>query len=304
MISVIVPVYNAEKFIKRCIDSILCQTYKSFELVLVNDGSKDRSLDIMQEYADNDSRIKIYSQENKGVAAARNTGLLNSTGDYILYVDSDDWIEPDALERLLTAADCNTDIVFCSSDNAETPDSVKSETDIIYENWDNKRQILEFIKHKRMSGMLWNKLIKRCLTDGIFFNEKTGYGEDAEFLWQVLKRSQKMILTNEILYHHVLEDTSISHLSYSEKKFSAIPMWESICADVEQNYHYLLNFAKVSLMSAAVFGLYEAKCCGYKNKEHIKHMRKISRKYILLFLKSEIVSKKFKLYAIAACLGY
>jgi hypothetical protein len=159
------------------------------------------------------------------------------------------------------------------------------------------------MKHKRLKGMLWNKLIRRSITDGISFNVKTGYGEDAEFLWKVLKKSRNMVVTNEILYHHVIEKTSISHMSFSNHKYSAIPMWESINKEVELRYPELLTLARERLMCATVFSLYECKACGYKEKEQIKHMRSITKKYIWLFLHSENVSNKFKMYAIAVCLG-
>ena len=190
------------------------------------------------------------------------------------------------------------------NDNADTPDRVicvdKTETEV----WNQQRQMLEFMKHKRMTGMLWNKLIRRSITDGCWFNEKTGYGEDAEFLWKIIKKSRKMVVTNEVLYHHVLEDTSISHLSFSEKKFSAITMWEAINEEVEKQYPELLELAQERLMCAAVFSMYEARGCGYKDKEHIAHMRRITRKYLRVLLKSKNVSKKFRLYAIAVSLGY
>jgi hypothetical protein len=113
-----------------------------------------------------------------------------------------------------------------------------------------------------------------------------------------------MVVTNEILYHHVLEDSSISHLTFSDKKYSAILMWESIVAEVEKEYPQLLNLAKERLMCAAVYSLYEIRCVGYANKKQIKYMRQIARKGIINFLKSSNISMKFKLYAIAVCLGY
>ena len=303
MVSVIVPVYNAEKFIKRCIDSILCQSYKDFELILINDGSKDNSLDIIQKYAETDQRIKVISQKNKGVAGARNSGLNAATGEYFLFVDADDWIESDAIEKLLAAADCDTDIVFCQSDNADSSKTVVREENVIYEVWDQNRQQLEFMQHKRMTGMLWNKLIKRSLAEGVSFNEKTGYGEDAEFLWQILKKSQKMVVTNEILYHHVLENTSISHLSFSDKKYSAIPMWESICIDVEHNYPQFYLLAVERLMCAAVFSMYEIKQTHYKNFEQKKHIRQIVKRHCKSFIKSNNVSVKMKLFALGIRVG-
>lgn len=275
MISIIVPVYNSEKYIDRCLDSILNQTYKDLEIVLVNDGSNDQSLKILENYALRDTRIKVVNQENKGVAAARNTGLDNATGDYILYVDSDDWIENNMVERMVELS-ANADIVFCGNDNAVSPESVKKIIGITKEIWNKDKIIYEFLRHKIMSGMLWNKLIKRSLTDGCRFNPKTGYGEDAEFLWQVLQNTNSMIVTNEILYHHVPDENSISHLSYSEKKYSAISMWEKINADTSAIYPEYLKYARISLTSAAVFGLFEARQCCYKNKNQLKYMRSIT----------------------------
>jgi len=299
MISIIVPVYNSEKYIDRCLDSILNQTYKDLEIVLVNDGSNDQSLKILENYALRDTRIKVVNQENKGVAAARNTGLDNATGDYILYVDSDDWIENNMVERMVELS-ANADIVFCGNDNAVSPESVKKIIGITKEIWNKDKIIYEFLRHKIMSGMLWNKLIKRSLTDGCRFNPKTGYGEDAEFLWQVLQNTNSMIVTNEILYHHVPDENSISHLSYSEKKYSAISMWEKINADTSAIYPEYLKYARISLTSAAVFGLFEARQCCYKNKNQLKYMRSITRKNIGGFLKADYISKKFKVYAIVS----
>lgn len=304
MVSVLIPAYNVEKTIHRCLDSILAQTYCDIEVIIVNDGSTDSTLAELQVYAKKDKRVKVIDQFNCGVAAARNTVLDNASGDYILYVDADDWIESDAVERLLNRMSEDTDIVFCSSDHAETPENAQSELCVECEIWDHDRQIFEFIRHKCMTGMLWNKLMRRSLTDGIFFNEKTGYGEDAEFLWQVLKKSRKMVVTNEVLYHHVLEDTSISHLSFSEKKYSAIPMWERINADVAMDYPQLTVLAKNSLMCVAVYSMFEARQCGYQNQDHIRHMRTIARKNIFSFLRANHISFKFKLYALAVCVGY
>lgn len=304
MVSIIVPIYNAEMFIRRCIDSIIRQTIQDIEVILVNDGSLDKSLSIMQEYAERDTRIKIISQENKGVAAARNTGLRNATGEYFLYVDADDWLESNAIECLMTRMGENVDIVVCAFDYAETPENVWREKQVELEKWDNERQLYEFILHKRMAGMLWNKLIRRSITENITFNEKTGYGEDAEFLWNVLKKSRKMFVTNEVLYHHVLEVTSISHKTYSEKKYSAIPMWEKINSDVEKENPQLMKLAKISLTSAAVYGMFEAHQSGYHNLKHISHMRSIVRKNLFIFLGAKHISVKFKLYALAVGAGY
>lgn len=303
MVSVIVPVYNSEKYIEKCLRSILGQTYGELEIILINDGSTDHSKDILEKYAAQDKRIKIVNQENQGVAVARNMGLDNADGDYILYVDSDDWIESNMIARLVELSK-DVDIVYCGNDNAISSDTAKKQDTIETELWKHDKIICEFVKHRMISGMLWNKLIRRNLTIGCRFNPKTGYGEDAEFLWQVLQNTESMLVTNEILYHHVPDDRSISHLSYSAKKYSAIPMWEKINADVAANYPQYIKYAKVSLMCAAVYGMFEARQCGYKKKNHIEHMREIARKNMGCFLSADYISKKYKLYAIAVCLGY
>lgn len=303
MVSVLIPAYNAEKTICRCLESVLAQTVDDFEVIIVNDGSKDSTWKMMQEYEQKDSRIRAINQSNAGVAAARNTLLRAASGEFLMYIDSDDWIEPEMLERMLSLSK-ESDIVFCGSDHAETPSEVKQPELIEIEKWDQERRLLEFMKHKRMTGMLWNKLIRRRTAEGCSFNPQTGYGEDAEFLWQVLKNSKKMVVTNEVLYHHTLEQTSISHLSFSEKKYSAIPMWEKINREVEQDYSELLVFANERLVSTAVYSMYEIHRCKYQNVLHISHLREITRKHIKSFVLSTNVSIKFKLYALAICMGY
>ena len=303
MISILVPIYNAENCIKRCLDSILGQTYRDLEIVLINDGSKDNSLSIIQGYSKRDKRIKIINQENQGVASARNTALRNATGEAILYVDADDWIEPEMIEKMCSLMDKNIDIVFCGSDHAEEKKTVKRVSDIRYEVWSQEEQQQEFMLHQKMTGMLWNKLIRRSLTEEVYFDERVGYGEDAQFLWKILKKSKKMIVTNEILYHHVLDENSISHQTFNEKKYTAIPMWEEITQEVKRDYPKYVKLAKERLMSAAVFSCYEIKKSHYKNEEQEQHLKKIVRENLWEFVKSDNISCKMKLYAIAVSLG-
>ena len=115
LISVIVPVYNAEKYIEHCIQSLLEQTYKNFELILVNDGSKDRSLELCKAFAEKDRRVKVYDRQNGGASAARNTGLERMEGQYVVFVDSDDYVSKSYLENLyLAAKSSHYDIVQCN----------------------------------------------------------------------------------------------------------------------------------------------------------------------------------------------
>lgn len=302
MVSVLIPAYNAEKTINRCLDSILCQTCQDIEMIIVNDGSTDSTLSILLDYAEKDERILIINQPNQGVSAARNAGLRNVSGEYILCVDSDDWIEPNMIQRMLDLIE-DADVVFCGNDHAETQEQVKGTDNVKIEYWNQQQQMFEFMKHKRMTGMLWNKLIRRSIIENSWFNEMTGYGEDAEYLWKILKRSHKMVVTNEILYHHVLNDASISHLSFSDKKYSAIPMWESIVEEVEKDYPELVPLAKERLMCAVVYSGYEMKKAGYRNEVQKRHIQGIVKENWKEFIKSDAVSSKMKMYATVIGLG-
>lgn len=297
-VSILIPAYNAASFIQRCLTSVLSQTYKNLEVIIVNDGSNDNTLELLESIKTKDKRVSIFSQENHGVAYSRNVLLDKACGEFLLFIDADDWIEQNMIEHLIGYMDSDIDIVFCSSDKAENNDEKDEIISPVIEVWDQERQLLEFMKHKRMTGMLWNKLIRKSLTDDVSFNPKTGYGEDAEFLWQILKKSRKMVVTNEILYHHVMERNSISHLSFNDKKYSAIPMWESIVNDCKENYQFLLNLSIERLMCAAVFSLYEIKQCDYSNVTNIKHLKEIVKSHIVMFLFRKNVSMKFKLFAL------
>lgn len=103
-ITLILPIFNGEKYISRCIDSVLNQTYKNFELIIINDGSTDKSLNIIKKYAKKDNRIKIINKKNEGVSIARNIGIENSTGDFITFIDADDYLEIEALETMINLA--------------------------------------------------------------------------------------------------------------------------------------------------------------------------------------------------------
>jgi glycosyltransferase involved in cell wall biosynthesis len=112
-VSVIVPVYNVELYLEECLDSIICQTFKEIEIILINDGSIDRSLDIMELYASKDSRITVLNQPNRGVSVARNAGIQHASGEYILFADSDDTIVPEAIEELYRkAGETGADLVI------------------------------------------------------------------------------------------------------------------------------------------------------------------------------------------------
>ena len=205
MVSIIVPIYNTEKYLEKCLISIEKQTYQNIEVILVNDGSKDNSERIAVSFVQRDSRFVLFNQSNQGVSVARNHGLKKAHGQYVMFVDSDDWMEPDMIDVLVkNCQKTDADISCCQSDF-----QIRNDIEFL-EMWNQDRAIREFLAHKRINGQLTNKLLKRSIAENVFFNTKIKYGEDALFLWQLLKVCNGICLTNQILYHRTIHDDSAS----------------------------------------------------------------------------------------------
>ena len=161
-VSIIVPVYKAEKYLHRCVDSIIAQTFKDWELLLVDDGSPDNSGKLCDEYAQKDNRIKVFHKENGGVSSARQMGLDNATGEYTIHADPDDWVEPTMLEELYAKAiEDNADMVICDYFNEYTDRQVYTPSK--YVGYLDSDYVFRQILSTRMAAAVWNKLIRRSV---------------------------------------------------------------------------------------------------------------------------------------------
>ncbi len=170
-ISVIVPVYKVEKYLRRCVDSILSQSFTDFELLLTDDGSPDNCPAICDNYAAKDSRVRVIHKENGGLSSARNAALNICEGKYICFVDSDDYISPDMFEKLLSAAknnDCEVAICgqFTERDGQISIDEPKVEQLLIF---DSDKAIEKLIEDKIINNYVWDKIYKKYLFDGVRF---------------------------------------------------------------------------------------------------------------------------------------
>ncbi len=212
VISVIVPVYNVEKYLDRCVESLLHQTYEKLEIILVDDGSTDNSGVMCDEYAARDGRIKVIHKENGGLSDARNAGMEIATGEYIGFVDSDDWAETDMYERLCgLCRDKGLDIVaarFC-----EAVEGVDRETAFTGEFLEmDGRELLRlniFGDAKYVvTNSVWDRLYRRELLEGIVFPVGRKY-EDIRFTTQVFLRAKKCGYLDAKVYHYTIRDDSI-----------------------------------------------------------------------------------------------
>ncbi len=223
LISIIVPIYNVEKYLAKCIDSIISQTYNNLEIILVDDGSTDTSPKICDDYQKKDNRIKVIHKKNGGVSSARNLGLINSTGEYIGFIDPDDYIEPNMYECLLnTLKSENTQISMCGYNEIKNN---KIDKTIIYsQKTISSEKLLKDIFDTTCMGVVWNKLFKRSLfinkETKNYFYENLHYCEDLTMLLNILNPEDHIAMVNKSLYNYIITDSSICHNSISEKKLS------------------------------------------------------------------------------------
>ena len=290
MVTILIPVYNTSKYLRQCLDSITAQTYQNLQVVLVDDGSTDDSLSICEEYAGKYSYIEVHHQANAGVAAARNKLLSYIAGDYVLFVDSDDWIEPQTVEYLVAEARYSqVDIVTCSAIINDGPITVK---EIQKEEWSQERTVLEFLRHVIFNGSLCNKLIKAERIKGIQFAKEISYGEDALFIWQVLQRVQKVLITNRQLYHYRMNDTSISHQTFGPKMMTGYIVWEHINQDTDLLWPQYHDIARARWGLESMLLLYLAIKSNYKYNKQIKAIQQNILKQLPYIRKSKLVGLK------------
>lgn len=203
MVSIIVPVYNVEKYVRRCIDSILQQKDVNFELILIDDGSTDKSGEICEQYI-KDKRVNVIHQTNQGVAAARNVGIEASKGEYLWFIDSDDWIAEGALSCLINNGR-DSDVIVCGSYNAkEIDDRNFIITQGVY--WPDKSEPFivsdKYAEVFNKNGSLWNKLIKKSIVGNVRFDENKTYAEDADFLCNIMPKVKTGVIVPFNLYYY------------------------------------------------------------------------------------------------------
>ena len=235
LISIIVPIYKVEKYLRQCLDSIMSQTYQNFECLLINDGSPDNSADICREYVEKDARFRYFEKENGGVSSARNLGIECSGGKYITFIDADDWVDSDYLEVLYNALiDENADISvstykrFHMADNCWYFHSFQRG----YEKrvFTNQELIDEFIDLDTFDysyRYVCGKLVRKCLLDKIAFNEMTTLGEDMEFWLKLYLISNKVVFVNR--------DSYIYRLDNVDRHFGL----EKIRSDIQQRLNFI-----------------------------------------------------------------
>lgn len=222
-VSVIVPVYRVEKYLHRCVDSILQQTYSNLEVILVDDGSPDRCGIICDDYADKDSRILVIHQENLGLAMARNKGLNVSTGEFILFVDSDDYIHHKMIETMVNnLLETSSDVCICGRHRFSSETSV--DEDQLFQNFQEEKKFFTkkhalvhlFTDMSLIRHAAWDKIYKKSIYENIFFPEGKYY-EDGATTFRLLSKCEKISYISDPFYYYAINPNSITEQKYTEK---------------------------------------------------------------------------------------
>lgn len=234
VVSIIVPVYNSELHLSRCLDSLISQDYSNIEIILINDGSIDNSLAILKEYEDKDERIKVFDQTNSGVSHARNVGLSEAKGEYICFVDSDDYVDTTYVSNFIKGLDKNSDLVFQGLNEIHLDKSVRRviPKQAFYSYSNILNGISDINKHK-IFGYVCNKLYKASIirTNNLKFREDINISEDRIFALKYLQYVQSMQVVAESAYNYELQETGLTlkHRPFDEiKKAADINLQEAI----------------------------------------------------------------------------
>ena len=267
-ISVIIPVYNAEATLRRCVDSVLAQTFTDFECLLINDGSKDKSGEICDEYAAGDSRIRVFHKENGGVSSARNVGLDNATGEWIAFVDSDDWVDVAFLDSLLKFGSGSLKICnFRGSGHKDYSEECFSV---------NTSLAFNRLLNDNLVWTPWGKLFASDIINGhnLRFDSKLRLGEDTLFCWEYLACCPDVtVLASDLYNYSGVWGGGVKYaLTVEEQCYNLTRLWDalhSICTTISMKTNVGIDHAKGILFSYAR--------CNFKDQKAIMNL--IAKEY-------------------------
>jgi len=283
LISLVVPVYNVEMYLERCIESILNQDYKNLEIILVDDGSTDSSGKICDKYKKRDNRIRVIHKSNGGLSSARNCGIKNAHGVYISFIDSDDWITNDYVSCLYNlSVEYSSDISICKIQNFFEDEQIiankKEYTNTSYFKiaMNKHDSIKNLLNEKHFSNSACAKLFKSELFNDVYFPEGKLY-EDIPTIYKVFMKCNKIAYIDSICYYYLYRLTSISRSKFDSRKMDAIYFIEKMISEVLILYPDLESISNVRLFNV-YYALYII--CDKKNEyydiiyQRIKNVRK------------------------------
>lgn len=312
LVSVIVPVYKVEPYLVRCIESIIKQSYKNIEVILVDDGSPDNCGKICDKYASSDSRIRVIHRANGGLSAARNSGIDNAKGKYILFVDSDDFIDYDLIEYSLSNLHkTDADIAFVFFELFYDSEDTRTGYDELQQNYTDfvatpVQALNEVLYEKNATLHSWAKLYKKELFKDVRFPEGRLF-EDAGTTYKLILKSNKISISNAKKYHYLVRSGSIARSRFSPAMMDSVYFAQEILKITKlEQYEGALAAAETYLFMCAMgtfdnISSYEGRSAYRKERIHCWRTVKYFRLKILF---NKQASRRARVYALIAILGH
>ena len=292
MISVLLPVFNSQKYLSDCINSILNQSYEDFELVIVDDGSIDQSGEIIKQFIEKDGRIKAFYKENEGsISKTRNFLLEKVTGDFFIFIDSDDIIEKDFLKILLeTMNKSNSDVVACGFKLVNIP--VLAKKGYGKREVDSSKAIEEMLFSGRFYAV-WNKLFRTEKVKDFRFDESLNYGEDLVYFFNVLKDDHKFTFIDNPLYFYRVHPNSLSTSTFGDSKKALLEKLIELSKD--EKYHDIQEIIQVWIYSTASYYRYKTRFKRREYREYRTYLKEVIKEYRPYFRNSKKANALFKI---------
>ena len=274
IVSIIIPIYNSEKFLDNCLKSIQNQTFKNFEVIMINDGSTDNSLAIINQYAEKDNRFYVISQKNEGVCVARNQGIKLSTGKYILFVDSDDSLEEHALEYLVQIIEkekvdlVRTNFYYINNDTIKPNDESLSYKGKITLTQEMKKNLIFEILDAKLNCFLWALFIKKSLItqNHIYFGKDLYVHQDIDYYISLLNHASSIYFSDIITYCYFLNQNGSKHLKYYERNIhSILALYLVLKPKIDENLLPKLKALLFNLITSRFKKMYEYDKTTFKN---------------------------------------
>ena len=244
LISIIVPIFKVEKYLRECLNSIINQTYKNLEIILIDDGSPDNSGKICDEYAKKDKRIKVIHKENEGVSIARNIGIKSANGDYVTFIDSDDYVANNYIEILYKYfKEFNADLSICGVIDVKNGEKIR-ESKEFYKIADGRETLKELLDEKYFSCVIWAKMFKANIIKNYEFNPETKIAEDLELLYKLLPTLDKVVIDtkNKLYFFRERENSAISD-KFNINHLTEIDISNNIVNYVSKNFPEIKKYA-------------------------------------------------------------
>ena len=309
LVTVVIPVYNVEDYLNRCVDSVIRQSHRNLEIILVDDGSTDNSGRMCDNLEDKDSRIRVIHKSNGGLSDARNVGIETANGSYILFVDSDDYIHREAVEILLRMLiNNNADISCCSYKEVYECDPIKDDEvkDCKLSEWDRVEAFRKILLSQDITNSAWAKLYKKSLFDNVRFPVGRIF-EDQGTAYKIINGVEKVVFTDSVLWYYFIRNTSIQNSGWSEKCFDEIDLCRETVEFINDNYPQLKVEAINRWLSSCfhiLFKYYDSHINDRPYLERIVNLQKEIKKYRIRSIISNKMTMKVRIGCLSSLLGF